>query len=631
MVDRHWGRQLAGAAAGLVLVAAGAAGRPAREASFSGENWIATNGDRGGTRFSRLDQLDRRSVGRLAVAWTYRTGDADPARFTNIECTPIAVDGMLFLTTVRVRVVALDAATGRELWKYEPFPDGARGRILASGGVNRGVAYWSDGKQRRRILLATSDGRLISLDARTGRPDAAFGTGGEVDLRAGLERDISRLPYGCTSPPAIYQDLAILGFSNGEGPRPGAPGDIRAFDVRTGREVWRFHTVPLPGEFGHDTWEKDSWQERGGCNAWSGLTVDERRGMVFAGLGSPAFDFYGGDRKGRNLFGNCVLALDARTGRRRWHFQTVRHDLWDYDNPCPPVLCTIRREGRRMDAVAQVTKTGFCFVLDRTTGEPLFPVEERPAPKSDLPGEEAWPTQIFPLKPPPLSPQEFGPDQVTDISPAARRFVLRRLETMRYGPLFTPTGFTRTVRLPGFHGGASWAGASFDPTTGLLYVNTNNIPREHALEKTPPGSPDPYRNTGYGRFVDDEGYPAVKPPWGLLNAVDLNRGEFAWRATLGEYPELVRRGIPPTGTESLGGTLVTAGGLVFVAGTKDEMFRAFDKTDGRVLWQQRLPAAGYATPCTYSAGGRQFVVIAAGGGGKLQTPSGDTYVAFGLR
>ncbi len=284
-----------------------------------------------------------------------------------------------------------------------------------------------------------------------------------------------------------------------------------------------------------------------------------------------------------------------------------------------------------MDAVAQVTKTGFCFVLDRTTGEPLFPVEERPAPKSDLPGEEAWPTQIFPLKPPPLSPQEFGPDQVTDISPAARRFVLRRLETMRYGPLFTPTGFTRTVRLPGFHGGASWAGASFDPTTGLLYVNTNNIPREHALEKTPPGSPDPYRNTGYGRFVDDEGYPAVKPPWGLLNAVDLNRGEFAWRATLGEYPELVRRGIPPTGTESLGGTLVTAGGLVFVAGTKDEMFRAFDKTDGRVLWQQRLPAAGYATPCTYSAGGRQFVVIAAGGGGKLQTPSGDTYVAFGLR
>lgn len=630
MTNGHSGRQLAGATAGLVLFAAAAAGRPAREAGYSRENWIATNGDRGGTRFSHLDELDRRSVARLGVAWTYHTGDADPARFTNIECTPIVVDGTLFLTTVRVRVVALDAATGRELWKYDPFPGGTQGRMLASGGVNRGVAYWSDGKQRRRILLATSDGRLISLDARTGRPDPDFGMAGAVDLRAGIERDISRLPYGCTSPPAIYQDLAILGFSNGEGPRPGAPGDIRAFDVRTGREVWRFHTVPRPGEFGHDTWEKDSWQERGGCNAWSGLTVDERRGMVFAGLGSPAFDFYGGDRKGRNLFGNCVLALDARTGRRRWHFQTVRHDLWDYDNPCPPVLCTIRREGRRTDAVAQVTKTGFCFVLDRATGKPLFPVEERPVPKSDLPGEEAWPTQVFPLKPPPLCPQEFGPDQVTDISPAARRFVLRRLETMRYGPIFTPTGFTRTVRLPGFFGGASWAGASFDPTTGMLYVNTNNIPREHALEKAPPGSPDPYRNTGYGRFVDDEGYPAVKPPWGILNAVDLNRGEFGWRATLGEYPELTRRGIPPTGTESLGGTLVTAGGLVFVAGTKDEMFRAFDKTDGRVLWQQRLPAAGYATPCTYSAGGRQFVVIAAGGGGKLQTPSGDTYVAFAL-
>ncbi|MBM3459748.1 MAG: pyrroloquinoline quinone-dependent dehydrogenase, partial [Armatimonadetes bacterium] len=554
------------AAAALTLAAAllvTAEEAPLPRVSASSEaDWIATNGDRGGTRYSRLDQIHPASVGSLRVAWSYRTGDANPRQFTNIECTPIVVDGVMYLTTVRVRVVALDAASGRELWKFDPWPKGTEGRILASGGVNRGVAYWSGPGGTARVLLATSDGRLISLDAKTGRPDPAFGTGGEVDLRAGLERDLSRLPYGCTAPPAIYGNLAILGFSNGEGPRPGAPGDVRAFDVRTGKQVWRFHTVPRPGEFGHETWERDSWQERGGCNAWNGLTVDARNGLVFGGLGSPAFDFYGGDRKGQNLFGNCVLALDARTGRRVWHYQIVRHDLWDYDNPCPPVLCTVRRGDRRVEAVAQVTKTGFCFVLDRRTGTPLFPVEERPVPISDLPGEASWPTQVFPRKPPPLCPQEFGPDQVTDISPAARRDVLDRIRSMRYGPIFTPTGFQRTVRLPGFHGGASWAGAAFDPSTGVLYVNSNNIPREHALERTPSGSQDPYRNTGYGRFTDAEGYPAVKPPWGILNAIDLSAGEFTWRTTLGEFPELTRRGLPPTGTENLGGAIVTAGGLV---------------------------------------------------------------------
>jgi glucose dehydrogenase len=600
-------------------------------------DWFATNGDRDGTRYSTLDQVNRKTVQDLRLAWTYHTGDADPEKSTNIECTPVVVEGVMYLTTVRTRVAALDAATGRLLWQYDPFAGGPAKPLLASGGVNRGVAYWSDGRPQsgptgqRRILLATADGRLISLDARTGKPDPAFGREGTVDLKAGLDRDISRLPYGCTSPPAIYQELAILGFSNGEGPGPSAPGDIRAFDVRTGKEAWQFHTVPRPGEFGHDTWEGDSWKERGGCNAWSGATVDVERGIVFAATGSPAFDFYGGDRKGRNLFGNCVLALDARTGKRLWHFQTVRHDLWDYDNPCPPVLCTVKHEGKTREAVGQVTKTGFCFVLDRLTGDPLFPVEERPVPASDVPGEASWPTQVFPLKPPPLSRQSFGPDEVTDISPAAREHVLNRLRGMRYGSIFTPTALGQpTVRLPGFHGGASWAGASFDPATGILYVNSNNIPREHSLEEAPPGSPHRYRNTGYGRFVDQEGYPAIKPPWGNLTAINLNTGEFAWQVVLGEYPELIARGLPPTGTENLGGTIVTAGGLVFVAGTKDERLRAFDKESGKVLWEYRLPAAGYATPCTYSAGGRQFVAIAAGGGGKLATRSGDAFVAFAL-
>jgi quinoprotein glucose dehydrogenase len=324
-----------------------------------------------------LDQIHRGNVRDLQVVWTFHTGDAESAKNTTIECTPIVVDGVMYVTSVRTRVSALDAATGRELWRFDPKVGARPGSIVASLGVNRGVAYWRSGGGRReeRILLATSDGRLISLDAKTGSPDPVFGDGGELDLRTGLDRDCSRLTYGATSPPAIFDDLVLLGVANGEGPGPGAPGDIRAFDVRSGREVWTFHTVPRPGEFGHDTWEGESWKERGGANPWSGLTVDTERGLVFAATGSAAYDFYGGDRKGRNLFANCVLALDARTGKRRWHFQTVRHDLWDYDNPCPPVLCTVRQNGRRREAVAQVTKTGLCFVLDRLTGESLFPVE----------------------------------------------------------------------------------------------------------------------------------------------------------------------------------------------------------------------------------------------------------------
>jgi quinoprotein glucose dehydrogenase len=560
--------------------------------------WLTTNGDKGGTRYSSLTQINSRNVHRLGVAWRYRTGDMDPARKTTIECTPVVAGEVMYLTTVRSKVVALDAASGRMIWTFDPYETAVARRRVA-GGVNRGVAYWSAGNGSGRVFLGTADGRLISLDARAGRPDPAFGTAGIVDLRTGMDRDLSGLGYGVTSPPAIFDNLVILGFSVEEGPAPAAPGDIRAFDVRTGKEVWRFRTVPGPGEFGNESWGKDSWRERGGANAWGGLTVDSQRGLVFAGLGSAAFDFYGGDRIGANLFANCVIALDARTGKRRWHFQVVKHDIWDYDLPCPPVLVRVRHRGRVIAAAAQVTKTGLVFLLDRITGKPLFDVVERKAPASGVPGESTWPTQVFPVKPPPFARQLFDESQVTDISPEARASVLARLARLKAGPIFTPPSLEGTVILPGFHGGANWSGASFDPASGLLFVNSNDIPWLETLVKAPSTAGYAYGHTGYHKFTDDEGYPAIKPPWGSLTAIDLNRGEIAWRVTLGEIPELARRGIRQTGSENFGGTIATAGGLLFIGATMDEMFRAFDKATGRILWEHQLNAGGYATPCTF--------------------------------
>ncbi len=593
-------------------------------------DWPRVGNDGGATRYSPLKQINRETVKNLKVAWTYHTGDAELPDKTTIQCTPIVIGRVMYLTTARAKIVALEAVSGRELWKYDPFVDITRSKIyLASGGVNRGVAYWK-GKSGARVLTATADGRLISLDAETGKPDPHFGAQGTVDLRAGMERDLSRMPYGATAPPAVFENLAIIGLSVGEGPAPAAPGDLRAFDIRTGREVWRFHTVPRPGEFGNETWAGDSWRDRGGANAWNGFTVDTRRGLVFAALGSATFDFYGGDRHGDNLFANSVLALDARTGKRRWHFQIIKHDLWDYDLPAPPTLIVVKHNGRRIDALAQVTKTGFIFLFERETGKPLFEVEARPAPVSDVPGEKTAPTQLFPLKPPALVPQVFTKESITDLSQEARDYVAEKLKKLRYGPIFTPIGLEGTIFLPGFHGGFSWAGGSFDPETGIYYGNVNNIPRVTSLIPAEPGKGYKYRLSGYHRFDDHEGYPAIKPPWGMLAAVDLNHGEIKWQIPLGEFPELTARGIPPTGTENLGGVIVTAGGLVFVGATKDEMFRAFDKTNGRLLWTYKLPAGGYATPCTYQVAGKQYIVIAAGGGGKLQTKSGDAFVAFAL-
>jgi quinoprotein glucose dehydrogenase len=682
--------------------------------------WPMHGGDPGHQQYSPLSQIDTTNVGRLQVAWTFRTGDARADGRSQIQCNPIIVGRVLYATSAQLKTFALDAATGRQLWAFDPFAGGADGRSAALG-VNRGVVYWASGDDRR-ILVAAGE-RLYALEAGTGRPIPSFGTNGSVGLREGLGRESEPLYVLSNTPGAIYDDLLILGTRVSEGPGPSAPGHIRAFDVRTGKIRWTFHTIPHPGEFGYDTWPADAWTRVGGANAWSGISVDDQRGLVFLPTGSAAFDFWGGNRHGTNLFANSVLVLNARTGERVWHYQIVRHDLWDRDLPAAPVLVTVEQNGRRIDAVAQITKSGHVWVLDRTTGEPLFPVSEVPAPPSDLKGEHAWPTQLLPMKPPAFARQSLTEENVTDIAHASREAVLKQLRATRTGRQFIPPSREGTVIFPGFDGGGEWGGAAFDPDSGLLYVNSNEMPwiltmvevdrtketsafargrrlyqlncavchgidrKGNALQRYPllldiekrmpreqtadlitagkglmpafpmlaggerqdlvaymfgdtpkPGekpteeTPDPtvpYTTTGYNRFLDPDGYPAVKPPWGTLNAIDLNRGEIVWRVPLGEYPELTKRGVPLTGTENYGGPVVTAGGLVFIAATRDERIRAFDKRSGRMLWEAPLPAGGYATPATYAVDGRQYVVIAAGGG-KMGTKSGDSYVAFSL-
>jgi len=662
-------------------------------AEAAGE-WRFANGDPGGARYSPLTQINRSNVHNLRQAWTYHTGDKSVEPKTTIECTPIVVDGVMYVTSPRLKAIALDAATGKIIWTYDPFSArrnrtifayivlplclaGALGLVwiivkrsrrssrrlvnvryhagllllLTGTGVfrqaasnvlsilddeaqldpwrvNRGLTYWQDGPDKR--ILFTAGYRLIALRSDTGKPIPEFGQNGSVDLRKALDRDIGRSNYMVTSPGVIYRDLIILGAKTGEGPRPEAPGHVRAFDVRTGERKWIFHTIPQPGEFGYETWGPSSWENSAGANDWAGMTVDQKRGFVFLATGSPTFDFYGGDRPGMNLFGDSVIALNASTGSRVWHFQAVHHNLWDYDLPCPPVLVTTRHEGKNVDGVVQLTKMGHVFLLDRETGKPLFPVEERPVPSSNMPGESAWLTQPYPLKPPPYTRQSMTEADLTDLSPEAHEYALKQFRALQRSQMFTPPSLRGTIEFPGIHGGSTWSGGSFDPETGWLFVNSNDIPYIVKIIKAQWWANYPYDHNGYHKFEDQSGYPAIKPPWGTLNAIDLNEGRIVWTVPLGEYSELARKGIPRTGTENFGGSIVTAGGLVFIGATKDEKFHAFDKSTGKVLWETALEAGGYATPSTYAVKGRQFVVIAAGGGGQLATKSGDSYVAFSL-
>lgn len=693
------------------------------DVKYSG--WAVTGGTREGIRYSSLAQIDTSNVQLLQVAWIYHTGDADTANHSQIQCNPVIIEDILYATTPRLKLIALHAATGKAKWVFDPLPPASDNRVLDFIlNNNRGVTYWTDGKEATIFYVAGST--LYAVDAATGKLNEQFGAGGKIDLHEGLGEDARDLFVTATSPGIIYKDLFIIGSRVSEGP-DAAPGHIRAYDVRTGNQKWIFHTIPQPGEYGYDTWENpDAWKFTGGANAWAGFTLDEKRGILFAPTGSASFDFYGGNRKGDNLFANCVLALDAATGERIWHFQYIHHDIWDRDIPTPPALVTIERDGRKIDAVAQPTKTGFIYVLERETGKPLFDIKEEPVPPSAIPGEKTAPTQPLPAKPEPFMRQTFTEADLNDLLPAASFDTIRKqFHRYKKGHMFTPPSREGSIFFPGLDGGAEWGGPAVDPATGILYVNANEIPwvititdveksstaKEtyaaagkrlylnhcsscHGVNRQGGGNypaltniegkytqaafadlvatgrrmmpafkylsgqerdaiasfvlnigslqnkefiPEdssvnlravPYRITGYNKFVSKEGYPAIKPPWGTLSAVDLNTGNIVWRIPFGEHPDFPHA-TTPTGTENYGGPVVTAGGVLFIAATQDEKFRAFNKRTGKLLWETKLPVPGFATPAVYAVNGRQYVVIACGGG-KLKTKSGDAYIAFAL-
>lgn len=574
------------------------------------QEWRSWSGGNDGNRYSPLTQINRANVKQLKVAWEFKSGDADPRGRTAIQCTPIMVNGVLYATTPTLDAVALDAATGKLLWRFSPPASRFRG-------VSRGVMFWQD-KSEARVFYAAGT-QLLAIDAKTGQAIPSFGDNGAVNLAKDLDRDPPGAMNGSSSPGVIYKDLIIMGSSVGEGPRMAAPGHIRAYDVRTGQRRWIFHTIPHPGEFGHDTWPKDAWKTSGGTNAWGGISVDEKAGVVFVSLGSPSYDYYGADRIGDNLFGNSIVALDANTGKRLWHYQTVHHDIWDYDLPVNANLFTWKGK----PALAQITKQGYVFVLDRKTGKPLLPVEERAFPASDIPGEVASRTQPVPLKPPPFSPQRYEPSDVTPETQA--KFAEMSKNWINEG-IYIPPGKRGTAVVPGTVGGGLWGGAAVDPAKGILYVNSQNLPTIMQIVDAPPGSPYPYQLGGIRKLRDEKGNPGIKPPWGQLTAIDLNKGVFLWQKVLGKNSTTEKE----VGTENFGGPVLTAGGLVFIGATKDEMFRAFDAATGAILWEAKLPAGGYATPATYSLNGKQYVVIACGGGARLDTKSGDSYVAFAL-
>ena len=574
------------------------------------QNWRSWSGSNDGNRFSPLTQVNKANVKQLKVAWEYKSGDADPRGRTAIQCTPIIVDGVLYATTPTLDAIALDAATGKELWRFAPPASRFRG-------VNRGVMLWEE-KGEKRIFYAAG-AQLFALDAKTGKAIPSFAADGRLDLSKDLDRDPPGAFNGATSPGVIYKDLLIIGSSVGEGPRMAAPGHIRAYDVRTGKRRWIFHTIPHPGEFGYETWPKDAWKTSGGTNNWGGMSLDEIKGIVYVSLGSPSFDYYGADRVGDNLFGNSLVALDANTGKRIWHYQTVHHDIWDMDLPVNANLI----QWRGKPAVAQITKQGYVFVLDRATGQPLLPVEERPFPPSTIPGEVTAKTQPIPLKPPPFSPQHFEP---SDVTPEVKAHFTEMSKDWLNQGMYVPASRQGTVMLPGTVGGGLWGGAAADPAKGILYVNSQNLPSIMQIVDAPAGSPYPYQIGGYRKLRDEKGNPGVKPPWGQLTAIDLNKGEFLWQKVLGKNDTTEKE----VGTENFGGPILTAGGLVFIGATRDEMFRAFDAATGAILWEAKLPAGGYATPATYSLNGKQYIVIACGGGARLTTKSGDSYVAFAL-
>jgi len=689
----------------------------AQENRAAQRDWPAYGGDPEGTRYSSLTQINRSNVDRLRVAWQFEPGAAPPnGRF---QAQPIVVNGILYSVTPDSSVVALDGATGKLKWSWK---SGERTSV-------RGLTYWTDGKEQR--LFAAFGRYIYAVDAASGKPFPDFGRSGRIDLHYDLDRNPEQQSVSLTTPGVIYKDLYIVGGRTSED-LPASFGDIRAYDVRTGKLRWTFHTIPRPGEYGYETWPKKAWTYTGAANNWAGMAVDVKRGIVYVPTGSASADFYGANRVGDDLFANTLLALDAATGKRIWHFQGVKHDIWDRDFPSPPTLVTVKRDGKIVDAVAQTTKQGFVFLFDRANGTPLFPIEYRRVPPSTVEGEVAATVQPFALRPAPYARQRLTEDMLTTRTPQAHQWALEQFKMFRSEGLFVPFMVGKqTVLFPGFDGGAEWGGSALDPTTGVLYVNANDIAWTSSMRRTvssaslgrqtyltqcsachgenmsgrgtersdakaiaasgfpslvdiatrrtptqiaeiirngsgrmpgfsslPPetlaqliqyvtsgrakeamrGAPSPtdmkYNFTGYHRWYDRDGYPAVAPPWGTLNAIDLNSGDYVWKIPLGEYPELTAQGVKDTGTENYGGPIVTAGGLVFIGATNyDKKLRAFDKDTGKLLWEAVMVNSGNATPITYEVNGKQFVVIAAFGGyagGRTGAPSGGAFVAFAL-
>jgi len=696
----------------------------ANEKKYKG--WEVYGGNNEHNHYSSLTQIDTSNVTKLQVAWTYHTGDSDKG--TQIQVNPVIIENILYGVSPKLKLFALDAATGKEKWSFNPANDNdVKGRGYFAMNVCRGVAYYSDGKDDRRLFYGAGS-RLYCINALDGKPISSFGENGKIDLHNDLGRDVKDLFVSSTTPGIIYKDLIIVGTRVAE-EAAAAPGHIRAYDVHTGKLRWIFHTIPQPGEEGYESWDnKEAYKHIGGANCWSGFSMDEERGIVFAPIGSASYDFYGGKRIGNDLFANSLLALDAATGKRIWHFQTVHHDMWDRDLPTAPVLVTITKDGKKIDAVAQTTKSGFVFLFERTTGKPVYPIEEKQVPtETELTGEKPSPTQPWSTLPKPFARQTLNEKDLNTLVPdSSYQDIKKRLASYKTGFIFNTPSKEGTVIFPGYDGGAEWGGPAADPLTGILYVNASEMPwvltmvdvknkaesnetniqagqrlynvtcmschgpqrqgggnypsligvqkkyndeqlmqlinngrrmmpafnqlsdgekkaiasfildeKDKQKEKfiTPTKPEDewynlPYGGTGYNKFLTKEGYPAVMPPWGSLNAIDLNTGELIWKDTLGDYPALKAKGIH-SGTENYGGPAITAGGLLFIAATSDAKMRVFNKRTGDLLWETDLPAAGFATPSIYEVNGKQYVVIACGGG-KLEKHSGDAYVAFAL-
>ena len=720
-----------------VCIASGFAGQfrasSVVHAAPSSSRWEANNtgwplyGGEAGRRYSTLRQINRGNVKQLQVAWTFDTGESG-----GLQTQPLVVGSTMFGYTPSQKVVALNAANGVKLWEFDSG--------IRTGQPDRGLAYWTDGK--RKILFADTLYALWALDPATGKPIESFGSKGKIDLRENLGVESSPGTVAITTPGTIYKDLIIMGFRTAEA-EPAPHGDIRAYDVHTGRMKWAFHTIPHPGEPGYESWPKDAWKYTGGANNWAGSVLDEKRGIVYVPTGSAVTDFYGSDRAGEDLYANCLLALDAATGKLLWYFQAVHHDIWDRDFPAPPVLLTVQNNGKQVEAVAQTTKHGQVFLFDRITGKPLFPVREEPFPASTVPGEWTSPTQPMTSTPVPFARQRLTADMLTQRTPQAHAWAEKEFGTFISNGQFTPLRVGRqTVVFPGFDGGAEWGGDAVDPTRGVIYINSNDVAWTGSLAEVtaagvgatayanqcaachgadrkgqPPvfpslvdasqhlsteqmasvvqtgrgrmpgfpnltgdtlsalltyvrtgSSPDPtgdrnssakppappsaadrsdkqelhtesgtttapptkYRFTGYRKFLDPDGYPAVAPPWGTLNAIDLNTGKYVWKIPLGEYPELAAKGMKDTGSENYGGPIVTAGGLLFIGATNfDNKIRAFDKDSGRLLWEHTMDLAGNATPVTYMLEGKQYVLIATSTHNP-KTPQAAKYVAFAL-